>query len=728
MALENYRIIDWDETESIDNTDFALVDSSTNGTKKFKLSRIPAQAQAEAEALVGAEATARDAAIASAIGTEVTNRNAAIAANIDETLAVSGKSADAKATGDAIAGEATARNAAIAANVDATLTTSGKAADAKKTGDEIADLKADLSLFSGYQNYALTLGKYYATNGQTVNIDTPSSNAGWKSCVVPCSEGDVFTITGHSGSSPRLWCFVDASESTTAATVLSVAIASKAETNGKITAPANVTHLVCNFNKDYDAKLEKGETFPSAMSRIANEESALQRIANSVFTTDAQEFSFILDANIYVTGYEKVGIDYFWYNSSAHPNYETYIRLRGFKNNVWEAFTGFYRTEEPVNRPDIEKVSVDGVFDLLINWNMVGESFNNKTRPEFKSMLFTEQLVSEDHIADYAVKDTTAHIVHVASDGSGDYTTLTAAYAGITDSSFDNQYEIIVHDGTYLEQYLTPPPYTHTHGTKADQVIISSVGLPYYDAISDWASVFQILNTCKLSNMTIVSGTKYCIHEDSARLSKQLVICENLIVHQTKAHNVSAVGNGTQFGGTLYIYRNCAFINGYFVNHTNTVMEPGANQYTILESCKFIDGSIVLSSATTTIEGLQGLYVFEINNCLFPVDKKAVLIRFGDPITGLSAPNNPWTLCGSGNQNFGVGFDNSHDTDYTDCWDAVNTVEKTFVKASESITKDDYVTADGHVTTQSGAYGIAVKSGSIGDYVPVWTGYIYQYP
>ena len=71
-------------------------------------------------------------------------------------------------------------------------------------------------------------------------------------------------------------------------------------------------------------------------------------------------------------------------------------------------------------------------------------------------------------------------------------------------------------------------------------------------------------------------------------------------------------------------------------------------------------------------------------------------------------------------------FDISRDLQYTDCWDAVNTIEKTYVKASETISKDDYVTADGHVMpTASGSYGISCKSASIGEYVPVWTGLVY---
>lgn len=62
MALENYRVIQYPEKTEIDNSDFALIDSEGNGTHKYQLSRIPAEAEAKAQAAVAAEAAAREAA------------------------------------------------------------------------------------------------------------------------------------------------------------------------------------------------------------------------------------------------------------------------------------------------------------------------------------------------------------------------------------------------------------------------------------------------------------------------------------------------------------------------------------------------------------------------------------------------------------------------------------------------------------------------------------------
>jgi len=62
MALENYRPIQFPEKTEIDNTDVVLIDSQTNGTNKYQLSRITAEVDAKIAAAVAAEAGAREAA------------------------------------------------------------------------------------------------------------------------------------------------------------------------------------------------------------------------------------------------------------------------------------------------------------------------------------------------------------------------------------------------------------------------------------------------------------------------------------------------------------------------------------------------------------------------------------------------------------------------------------------------------------------------------------------
>lgn len=635
------------------------------------------------------------------------------------------KASEASASATQAVNAKTAAETAQEAAEDAAESVSASAAQIAQNTTDIAELKEDFKEFSGYTNYALTEGKYYATNGQTVNIDAPSSNNGWKSCVIECTAGDNFYITGQSGSSPRLWCFVDASNSRTSAVVRSVAISGKTGDNLLITAPENTTHLVCNFIATQPAKLTRGQTLPEAVNALEGEISNAVSVANGVFVTNVPELACILDANIYVTGYDKVAINYFWYNSPQHTAYETYINLKGYKNGAWESIIGaFSRATAPDNRPNIERVVVDGVFDLVINWSLISNPFtstyNDTNRPVFKNTCLAIDYSETPQIAPFEEQDTIKNIVVVDASGNGDYTTLTDAYASIKDSDLNNQYEIVVTEGTYQEQYLIPPPYTHTHGMKAETTIITSVGLPYYDPISDWASVFQMMNTCKLSNLTVISGTKYCIHEDDYSLSGKMVKCENVIFHQTKVHNNAVVGNGTQFYGTKYIFNNCTFINGSFTNHSNTRLQKGANQHTVLNGCRFIDAVVTLSAVPASEDGQKGLYLFDINGCTFSPTVNTLVLKFGQPITGSAKLNYPWVVGGYGNDGIDITFDNANDTRFTDAWDSVNLSNKTFVKATEAITKGDHVTANGAITTTSDYYGTALSNGNTGDYVPIW--------
>jgi len=114
MALENYRPIQFPEKTEIDNTDVVLIDSSTNGTNKYQLTRLRAQAQADAQALVAAEAAAREQDVDD-LKEDLTSEQTA-RANADIALQTA---INAKADSTALTAEATARQ-----NADSNLQTS----------------------------------------------------------------------------------------------------------------------------------------------------------------------------------------------------------------------------------------------------------------------------------------------------------------------------------------------------------------------------------------------------------------------------------------------------------------------------------------------------------------------------------------------------------------------------------------------------------------------------
>lgn len=131
---------------------------------------------------------------------------------------------------------------------DKTLTVSGMAADAKASGDRIGQLKSefvDVEQAVGYEIIELQNNKTINTSGGTnVTPDHMQTENNWCGCCVPCSEGDLFTITGGGGNSTRLWAFANSS-----GVVLEQADASAYGTNLKKTAPENSAYFAFNSRK-----------------------------------------------------------------------------------------------------------------------------------------------------------------------------------------------------------------------------------------------------------------------------------------------------------------------------------------------------------------------------------------------------------------------------------------------------------------------------------------------
>ena len=94
--------------------------------------------------------------------------------------------------------------------IDASLTIRGAGADAEETGKHIYGLEGVL----GYTPHSFTYGGYIGTSTSTVDINNIHNNNVMSYCVIACSEGDIFTITGTGGSTGRLWAFIDSTGNT----------------------------------------------------------------------------------------------------------------------------------------------------------------------------------------------------------------------------------------------------------------------------------------------------------------------------------------------------------------------------------------------------------------------------------------------------------------------------------------------------------------------------------
>ena len=161
-----------------------------------------------------------------------------------------------------------------------------------KTADEIFAFDKNLDDYSGYKNYSIFAGHYINTNGETVNIKSFGNGSGWGVVVVPCSPGDVFHYVGVAGSSPRCWCFINAADPESATNLSNSGESSGSVIDVYITAPANTTHLVCNFDMEYSHSLKSGRTVDETVAPIIRE--ALNNKASIILGSEKTGASFYI--------------------------------------------------------------------------------------------------------------------------------------------------------------------------------------------------------------------------------------------------------------------------------------------------------------------------------------------------------------------------------------------------------------------------------------------------
>lgn len=137
----------------------------------------------------------------------------------------------------------------------------GLADDVADLSDDVADLKSDLELFTGNKIYQYTKNKSINTSTPTVQ----NSESNWESVIVPCSEGDVFSVKGYGGSSTRLWMFADSEGHLLAQSEAALRI----DYYIQIKAPANAAYISCNsMYTNIKGSLIKGEAVGTSVEEI----------------------------------------------------------------------------------------------------------------------------------------------------------------------------------------------------------------------------------------------------------------------------------------------------------------------------------------------------------------------------------------------------------------------------------------------------------------------------
>lgn len=306
----------------------------------------------------------------------------------------------------------------------------------------------------------------------------------------------------------------------------------------------------------------------------------------------------------------------------------------------------------------------------------------------------------------YGVKPTTKNIVYVGASGA-DYTTVKSACDAVSGiASYFNQFEIAVLPGTYHENNITLPQYVHLHGIVPNSVVITSE-----NAGTPTESVIHQLGNSRISNITIISHSKYCIHLDlemAGTYAKiENVVCIKAAQGDDSVSN-SVIGMGCFGGGTVYDFSGCTFINNFpgpgIGCHTSGTNDRGDNTKIIFSGCKFCKG---VRLELNTHSACDSHVLCEVNNCTFYPDG-AYAVNFNTP----DGVQNYWQLIGANNRNFAPST--------FALIDAINTDDKQIVMTTASV--GQWINADGELCGIDDAYGVVCGSPVYGNYKPVWVG------
>ena len=141
------------------------------------------------------------------------------------------------------------------------------------------------------------------------------------------------------------------------------------------------------------------------------------------------------------------------------------------------------------------------------------------------------------------------HTWHVNSDGTGDYTTISAAVSAASDGDI-----IIVHPATYTESVHAYGKKVHIKGVDKKTCILQYSGLDYANPPLEMAkgSVENLTINC-LNSGTQGSSSAYCVHIDNDNEANQ-----TLMFHNVRFYNPvhQAVGIGLRHNFEL-VFDNC---------------------------------------------------------------------------------------------------------------------------------------------------------------------------
>lgn len=340
-----------------------------------------------------------------------------------------------------------------------------------------------------------------------------------------------------------------------------------------------------------------------------------------------------------------------YYISNFFPNF-TCVTKKSDKKVIITSFDSLNVSEPYVYTPSEDcylYLTYTGVHnDIMVVENASQKPTEYLGFKEFKTYI-------DGFIYDYDKYGNKINKITVKKDSSGDCTTIAAALELCTNSSIDNQYEILIHDGEYnvIEELggadylksimsmdgayagLLLPDYVHLKGMGKifDDVKITANVEEYsgldFNVLDNAVTKLSPLNLEKnnsIENLTIIGqNCRYALHDESnntykdyIRKMKNVRIVHNGNLDKYTWRSTNGVGAGSG-SGALYEYDSCIFEGSLpYSIHDNTGFTKG-NKFKI-NNCRFIatqGNNIACRFVTVSLEDETIEHDVEMNNCQF---------------------------------------------------------------------------------------------------------------
>lgn len=395
-------------------------------------------------------------------------------------------------------------------------------------------------------------GQYINTSGGVV--DNASANA-YATDYISVKEGDVYEFANIGWSTPSLhhcWGYNDNKEPVS---MLVGGYSLEAPFNGKITIPSGISYIKAWGNITINPSL----TFLRASEIEEKIKKCEFNIIGSYIKSDGtfvynNSTTPIRTSMVKVTeGDVFIGKDFFWDGST------TLSQCWGYDSNgvpVQELVPCY-----PASNPFNGKITIPtGVSYICAFGRSTGNPILYKTGSIYDDI--------DRAIANNVPKK---NYITVTPDGTN-YNIIRTLLSTITDAAEDNQYVIIIPNGSYFECDLKGKKYVTLHGESKENTIIYCDGTSSNVTPSDYTiaadankplssinknnkHIFHLAEDLTIENCTLQSNdVKYCIHFENSAWAKAII--KDCIFIATNNH--SAVGFGLRWAQHAEFHR-CEF-------------------------------------------------------------------------------------------------------------------------------------------------------------------------